>query len=63
MHPFVCAPRCLLRLQVFFVPALYLNGDIKVDGKEIVDYAWVTVDEMKDYLSPDLYAKAKLFLM
>jgi large subunit ribosomal protein L46 len=53
--------RCLL--QVFFVPALYLNGDIKVDGKEVVDYAWVTVDEMKDYLSPDLYAKAKLFLM
>jgi large subunit ribosomal protein L46 len=48
--------------RVFFLPALYLNGDIKVDGKEIVDYAWVTVEEMKDYLSPDLHAKVKQFL-
>jgi large subunit ribosomal protein L46 len=48
--------------QVYFMPALYLAGDVKVDGKEIVDYAWVTVDEMQEYLSPDLYAKAKLFL-
>jgi large subunit ribosomal protein L46 len=48
---------------VFFVPALYLSGDVKVNGKEIIDYAWVTKEEMKDYLAPELYEKTKLFLM
>jgi hypothetical protein len=51
------------RVQVFFLPALYLSGDVQVDGKDVVDYAWVTKDELKDYLSPDLYAKARLFLL
>lgn len=48
--------------RVFYIPALYLGGDVKVDGKEVVDYAWVTIDEMKDYFSPELYAKAQEFL-
>ncbi len=50
-------------MQVFFLPAMYLSGDVHVDGKDVVDYAWVTKDELKDYLSPDLYAKARLFLL
>ena len=48
--------------QVFFLPAYYLSGDVKIDNAEIVDFAWVTIDELQQYISADLYAKAKLFL-
>lgn len=33
----------------------YLDGNVKLDEKHLVDYAWVTKPELPQYLSPDLY--------
>jgi len=30
-------------------------GQVQVDNKEIVDYAWVTKQEMKDYVASEYY--------
>lgn len=42
-------------MQVFFMKALYQSGSLELDGKELVDYAWVTKEEMKDYVSQEYY--------
>jgi large subunit ribosomal protein L46 len=34
-------------------------GQVKVDQKEIVDFAWVTKQEMKDFVSNDYYDAVK----
>ncbi len=41
--------------QVFFLKAQYRGGVVSVDEEEVVDYAWVTREEMKDYVPPDYY--------
>ncbi len=41
--------------QVFFFKANYTGGDIELN-KEVIDYVWATKDEMKDYISTDLYS-------
>ena len=35
--------------KVEFYKADYIDGAVEVDGEEIVDHAWVTKDEFKDY--------------
>ena len=40
--------------QVFFHRAQWLKGRPRLK-KQDNDYAWVTRDELKDYLSPHLY--------
>lgn len=42
--------------QVFFYPAEYVSGLVKVDGKELVDYAWVTREELQEYFDPELFS-------
>jgi len=44
--------------KVFFYYSFYLDGDISIDGKEIVDYLWLTKPELKEYLNPDVYKLA-----
>jgi large subunit ribosomal protein L46 len=34
-------------------------GQVQVDGKEVIDFAWVTKQEMKDYVSPEYYETVK----
>ena len=34
-------------------------GQVQVDNKEIVDFAWVTKQEMKDYVTPEYYTAVK----
>lgn len=41
--------------QTFFQYAYFLNGEVKLSG-DLSDYAWVTKDELKEYLSPQLLA-------
>ncbi|GJJ75525.1 large subunit ribosomal protein L46 [Entomortierella parvispora] len=41
--------------KVFFMKAHIFAGQVQVDNKEIVDYAWVTKQEMKDYVAPEYY--------
>ncbi|KAI8602663.1 39S mitochondrial ribosomal protein L46-domain-containing protein [Dissophora ornata] len=45
--------------KVFFMKAHIFAGQVQVDNKEIVDFAWVTKQEMKDYVSKDYYAVIK----
>ncbi|KAF9173387.1 54S ribosomal protein L17 mitochondrial [Mortierella sp. AD011] len=45
--------------KVFFMKAHIFAGQVQVDNKEIVDFAWVTKEEMKDYVSPDYYEAVK----
>ncbi|KAF9355123.1 54S ribosomal protein L17 mitochondrial [Mortierella sp. AD094] len=45
--------------KVFFMKAHIFAGQVQVDNKEIVDFAWVTKQEMKDYVSPDYYEAVK----
>jgi len=33
----------------------YLDGKVEIDGKHIVDFAWVTRNELSQYLSTDLF--------
>lgn len=35
--------------------AFYQSGSLQLDGKELVDYAWVTKEEMKDCVSQEYY--------
>lgn len=41
--------------QVFFVKAMYRDGEVEVDNKELVDHMWVTKEELRDRVSPDYY--------
>ncbi|KAG0046778.1 54S ribosomal protein L17 mitochondrial [Gryganskiella cystojenkinii] len=41
--------------KVFFMKAHIFAGQVQVDNKEVVDFAWVTKQEMKDYVSPEYY--------
>ncbi|KAF9168254.1 54S ribosomal protein L17 mitochondrial [Actinomortierella ambigua] len=45
--------------KVFFMKAHIFAGQVQVDNKEIVDYAWVTKQEMKDYVSAEYYEAVK----
>ncbi|KAF9425366.1 54S ribosomal protein L17 mitochondrial [Podila epigama] len=45
--------------KVFFMKAHIFAGQAKVDNKEIVDFAWVTKQEMKDYVSKEYYEAVK----
>lgn len=35
--------------------AIYNGGVLQLDSKELVDYVWVTKEEMSGYVSPDYY--------
>jgi 8-oxo-dGTP pyrophosphatase MutT (NUDIX family) len=35
--------------KVEFFKADYIEGEVEVDGEEIIDHAWVTKEELKDY--------------
>ncbi|KAF9353572.1 54S ribosomal protein L17 mitochondrial [Mortierella sp. NVP85] len=45
--------------KVFFMKAHIFAGQVQVDGKEVIDFAWVTKQEMKDYVSPEYYEAVK----
>jgi large subunit ribosomal protein L46 len=40
---------------VFFYHAEYVAGEPQLDNNEVVDYAWVTRDELKEYFEPELF--------
>jgi len=41
--------------KVFFMYSYYLEGEVHIDNKHIIDYAWVTKKELKDYFTEDLW--------
>ena len=41
--------------QVFFYHAEYVSGEPHPDNKEVVDFAWVTRDELQEYFDPQLF--------
>lgn len=43
------------RTQVFFLKANYVGGELKLNKDELVDYIWVTKNEMKNYVSQEFY--------
>ncbi|KAF9116828.1 54S ribosomal protein L17 mitochondrial [Mortierella sp. AM989] len=45
--------------KVFFMKAHIFSGQVQLDNKEVIDFAWVTKQEMKDYVSPDYYEAVK----
>ncbi|KAF9541230.1 54S ribosomal protein L17 mitochondrial [Mortierella hygrophila] len=45
--------------KVFFMKAHIFAGQVQVDNKEVVDFAWVTKQEMKDYVAPEYYDAVK----
>ena len=42
--------------KVSFFAAEYIAGQVEVDGQEIVDHAWVTKDQLKDYFEGEYLA-------
>lgn len=47
--------------QVFFYKACFLGGTINL-GTEYQDYAWVTREEMKDFVNPEYYKTVSRFV-
>ncbi|RUS32360.1 39S mitochondrial ribosomal protein L46-domain-containing protein [Jimgerdemannia flammicorona] len=45
--------------RVFFMKAHIFAGQVRPDNDEVVDYAWVTKQELKEYVSPDYYKAVK----
>jgi len=45
--------------KVFFFYAYYIKGNIELNPKELIDYRWVTKEEMKEYFEPDFYNHIK----
>lgn len=41
--------------QVFFLPMQIIRGSPKVDGKEVVEHAWLTKEEIRDVVSEDYW--------
>jgi len=41
--------------KIFYYHALHMGGTVSVDPEEIEDYAWVTRDELKEYLPKNLF--------
>ncbi|KAF9432036.1 54S ribosomal protein L17 mitochondrial [Entomortierella beljakovae] len=61
-HPKASKPESAVSVKgtkVFFMKAHIFAGQVQVDNKEIVDYAWVTKQEMKDYVAPEFYDAVK----
>ena len=50
-------------MQVFFLKAMYRGGVVEVDNEELVDYVWVTKEELKDYVSPEYYSSLAPILL
>lgn len=44
---------------MFFYKASYLNGPVRLKKDELVDYAWVTKEEMAEYFEKDFYESIK----
>jgi large subunit ribosomal protein L46 len=47
---------------VFFLKAFYQSGTLELDKEELVDYVWVTREEMRDYVSEEYYQAVKPIL-
>jgi large subunit ribosomal protein L46 len=43
--------------KVFFYRSTYLAGEVKLNPNELIDYAWVTRDELKEYIDNNLYQR------
>ena len=48
--------------EVSFIRARYTEGDVAVDGKEIVEAAWMTLDEIQTVVAPEYWAAIQGFL-
>ena len=42
-------------MQVFFFKAQWRGGEININHDELEDYAWVTKEEMREFVSKDFY--------
>jgi 8-oxo-dGTP pyrophosphatase MutT (NUDIX family) len=40
--------------KVFLMHSVYLGGDVEIDDRDIVDFAWVRQEEFPDYFSGDM---------
>jgi len=47
--------------KVFFYYAYYCDGEVTLDGS-MSDFAWVTKEELVNFLEPGLYQQMKLLL-
>ncbi|KAK4509320.1 uncharacterized protein ATC70_007671 [Mucor velutinosus] len=48
--------------RVSFFRADWLNGQCQPDGKEIIDFAWLTKEELADYIHPEYKQAIDSFL-
>jgi NADH pyrophosphatase NudC (nudix superfamily) len=48
---------------VSFFRADWLEGQCQPDGEEIIDFAWLTKEELIDYVHPEYKEAIKLFLV
>jgi len=48
--------------KVFFVYSYYLEGEVNIDNNHVIDYAWVTKTELKDYFTEDLWESINVSL-
>ncbi|CAG8712006.1 12840_t:CDS:2, partial [Ambispora leptoticha] len=48
--------------KVFFMKGHIFAGQVKIDNEEVVDFAWVTKQEMKDYVHEEYYNVVKNML-
>jgi large subunit ribosomal protein L46 len=47
---------------VFFFKAYYESGPVELNKEELDDFAWVTKQEMREYVSPHYYRTVAKFL-
>lgn len=50
-------------MQVFFFKAQLKGGKIKINPDKLEDYAWVTKEEMKEFVSKDFYKAVEPVLL
>ena len=44
---------------MFFFKGHILSGQCKPDGKEVVDFAWLTKEQVQQYVEPHYWAAVK----
>ncbi len=47
--------KTISQTQVFFMKSQVFSGHVQPDGKEIVDYAWLTKEELATRLDSNYY--------
>lgn len=49
--------------QIFIYKAEFKDGNVDLKDKEIIDYKWVTLEELSEYVTPQFEKTLKEFVL